>query len=182
MRKTAIIDIDNTLWQFCDAFYLELKKINANFPTPISGRSSTSTKAIVLTRILPPSARSMLNRTATNTSHTLKRDHSSRPCGYRVLTSSSQATGRKPRGSRRKDGSPATGCPTMSFIFPLTRQSFSGVPTLSWTMRPDARKGDQERGPGRRTAVPLEQGLRGNGFGLFQDLNGVLGYIMKRLG
>jgi hypothetical protein len=34
LRKTAVIDIDNTLWQFSDAFYLELKKINRNFPTP----------------------------------------------------------------------------------------------------------------------------------------------------
>ncbi len=33
MGKTAIIDIDNTLWQFCDAFYEELIKVNANFPT-----------------------------------------------------------------------------------------------------------------------------------------------------
>ena len=30
--KTAIIDIDNTLWQFCDAFYAELRKINSAFP------------------------------------------------------------------------------------------------------------------------------------------------------
>src|SRR5512135_3418678 len=34
MSKTAIIDIDNTLWQFCDAFYEELRKLNNNFPTP----------------------------------------------------------------------------------------------------------------------------------------------------
>jgi hypothetical protein len=34
MGKVAVIDIDNTLWQFCDAFYEELKKINADFPTP----------------------------------------------------------------------------------------------------------------------------------------------------
>ena len=34
LSKTAIIDIDNTLWQFSDAFYLELKKINKDFPTP----------------------------------------------------------------------------------------------------------------------------------------------------
>ena len=34
MSKIAIIDIDNTLWQFSDPFYLELKKINRNFPTP----------------------------------------------------------------------------------------------------------------------------------------------------
>lgn len=30
--KTAIIDIDNTLWQFCDAFYEELRKVNSAFP------------------------------------------------------------------------------------------------------------------------------------------------------
>ena len=30
----AIVDIDNTLWQFCDAFYAELKKINPAFPRP----------------------------------------------------------------------------------------------------------------------------------------------------
>jgi beta-phosphoglucomutase-like phosphatase (HAD superfamily) len=34
LSKIAIVDIDNTLWQFSDAFYLELMKINANFPTP----------------------------------------------------------------------------------------------------------------------------------------------------
>ena len=34
MAKTAIIDIDNTLWQFCDAFYVELRKVNKDFPTP----------------------------------------------------------------------------------------------------------------------------------------------------
>jgi hypothetical protein len=32
MKKTAIIDIDNTLWQFCDAFIEELKKIHPAFP------------------------------------------------------------------------------------------------------------------------------------------------------
>jgi len=32
MMKTAVIDIDNTLWQFCDAFLDELKKVNSAFP------------------------------------------------------------------------------------------------------------------------------------------------------
>ena len=32
MNKTAIVDIDNTLWQFCDAFSGELRKINPSFP------------------------------------------------------------------------------------------------------------------------------------------------------
>jgi len=34
VSRTAIIDIDNTLWQFSDAFYRELTKINKNFPMP----------------------------------------------------------------------------------------------------------------------------------------------------
>jgi hypothetical protein len=34
MRKRAIIDIDNTLWHFCDALYDQLRKINKTFPTP----------------------------------------------------------------------------------------------------------------------------------------------------
>jgi uncharacterized protein len=34
LNRRAIIDIDNTLWHFCDAFYEELRKINKNFPTP----------------------------------------------------------------------------------------------------------------------------------------------------
>ena len=33
-NKKAIIDIDNTLWHFCDALYKELRKINHRFPTP----------------------------------------------------------------------------------------------------------------------------------------------------
>jgi len=35
MAKTAVVDIDNTLWQFCDALYDELKKINEHFPPPV---------------------------------------------------------------------------------------------------------------------------------------------------
>jgi len=34
VSKIAIIDIDNTHWQFSDPFYLELKEINRNVPTP----------------------------------------------------------------------------------------------------------------------------------------------------
>lgn len=32
MTGTAVIDIDNTLWQFCDAFDRELRKVNKDFP------------------------------------------------------------------------------------------------------------------------------------------------------
>jgi len=33
LGKTAFIDIDNTLWQFCDVFFEELRKINKEFPS-----------------------------------------------------------------------------------------------------------------------------------------------------
>ncbi len=34
MLKKAVIDIDNTLWHFCDVLYEELKKINVAIPPP----------------------------------------------------------------------------------------------------------------------------------------------------
>ena len=34
MPKRAIVDIDNTLWHFCDVFYEQLRKINKSFPSP----------------------------------------------------------------------------------------------------------------------------------------------------
>jgi len=33
-RKKAIVDIDNTLWHFCDFLYERLKKINETMPPP----------------------------------------------------------------------------------------------------------------------------------------------------
>jgi FMN phosphatase YigB (HAD superfamily) len=34
MFKKAVVDIDNTLWQFCDVLYEELKGINSSMPSP----------------------------------------------------------------------------------------------------------------------------------------------------
>lgn len=35
MTKNAIIDVDNTLWQFCAVLYEELRKVNKGFPTHV---------------------------------------------------------------------------------------------------------------------------------------------------
>ncbi len=32
MNRTAVIDIDNTLWRFCDMLHAELRKVNPDFP------------------------------------------------------------------------------------------------------------------------------------------------------
>jgi FMN phosphatase YigB (HAD superfamily) len=34
VAKRAVVDIDNTLWEFSDALYLELSRLNSNFPPP----------------------------------------------------------------------------------------------------------------------------------------------------
>jgi hypothetical protein len=34
MKKKVVIDIDNTLWHFCDALYERLKEINRTMPSP----------------------------------------------------------------------------------------------------------------------------------------------------
>ena len=34
MLKKAVIDIDNTLWHFCDVLYKELKDVNNTMPPP----------------------------------------------------------------------------------------------------------------------------------------------------
>jgi hypothetical protein len=36
MRKKAVIDIDNTLWHFCDVLYERLRRVNAQMPSPES--------------------------------------------------------------------------------------------------------------------------------------------------
>jgi FMN phosphatase YigB (HAD superfamily) len=34
MLKKAVVDIDNTLWHFCDVLYKELKAVNSAMPSP----------------------------------------------------------------------------------------------------------------------------------------------------
>ncbi len=46
MTKTAFIDIDNTLWQFYDLFYKELRKANKDLPVPEKWNNWEEQKAV----------------------------------------------------------------------------------------------------------------------------------------
>jgi hypothetical protein len=184
MKKTAIIDIDNTLWQFCDAFYLELKKINANFPTPdqwslfnfYEGYCSDGDFFAAIDAVhfkqdsdqyRPyPEARPFLS--------------SLRERGYDIIIAS----------HRKEDTRQPTErwlarhrLPYDELHLSFDKTTLFGradvvVDDAPQTLEKAVKSGVLAAG----LLFPWNRAYAGNGFGLFQDLNGVLGYIMKRLG
>jgi beta-phosphoglucomutase-like phosphatase (HAD superfamily) len=184
MKKTAIIDIDNTLWQFCDAFYLELKKINASFPTPdqwslfnfYEGYCSDEAFFAAITAVHVkqdsdeyqpyPEARSFLS--------------SLREQGFAIIIAS----------HRKEDTRQPTERWLASHRLPYDELHLSFDKTTLFgradvivddapqTLEKAVKSGVLAAG----LLFPWNRAYAGNGFGLFQDLNGVLGYIMKRLG
>jgi hypothetical protein len=181
LSKTAIIDIDNTLWQFSDAFYLELKKINRNFPTPDQWStfdfwegycSDADFIAAINTihrnqdsdRYLPfPESRGFLSSLKEN--------------GFHVILASHRA--------------PETRRPTEQW---LARQ---GLPYdelhLSWDKTvlfpkanvvvddapPTLEKAVQSGALGAGLLFSWNRAYAGRGFGLFENLDEVLDYILK---
>jgi hypothetical protein len=184
MKKTAIIDIDNTLWQFCDAFYLELKKINANFPTPdqwslfnfYEGYCSDEDFFAAISAVHVkqdsdqyqpyPEARSFLS--------------SLREEGFDIIIAS----------HRKEDTRQPTErwlarhrLPYDELHLSFDKTTLFGradviVDDAPQTLEKAIKSGVLAAG----LLFPWNRAYAGNGFGLFQDLNGVLGYIMKRLG
>jgi hypothetical protein len=184
MRKTAIIDIDNTLWQFCDVFYLELKKINADIPAPeqwsqfnfYEGYCSEKDFFDAISAIhfsqdsdlyTPyPEARPFLS--------------SLREQGFDLIIASHRLE--------------ETRQPTMRWLekhkLPYDELHLSFDKTTLFD-RADVIVDDapQTLEKALKSGVlaaglifPWNRACAGNGFGLFPDLNGVLDYIMKRLG
>jgi phosphoglycolate phosphatase-like HAD superfamily hydrolase len=184
MKKTAIIDIDNTLWQFCDAFYLELKKINANFPTPdqwsrfnfYEGYCSDEEffAAIRAVHVIQdsddyqpyPEARPFLSAL--------------REQGFNIIIASHRMQDtRQPTErwlARHK-------LPYDELHLSFDKTTLFGraaviVDDAPQTLEKATRSGVLAAG----LLFPWNRAYAGNGFGLFQDLNGVLEYILKRLG
>jgi hypothetical protein len=184
MKKTAIIDIDNTLWQFCDAFYLELKKINANFPTPdkwsvfnfyedyctdeefFAAISAVHNKQDSDQYQPYPEARPFLS--------------SLREQGFDIIIAS----------HRKSDTRPQTERWLARHELPYDELNLSFDKTALFD-RADVLVDDspQTLDKAVKSGVlaagllfPWNRAYASNGVGLFQDLNGVLEYIMKRLG
>lgn len=181
MSKIAIVDIDNTLWQFSDAFYLELKKTNLNFPTPdqwsnLDAWERYCSEADFFTAI-------------NSIHHNQDRDE------YQPYPES-----REFLSSLREHGFHIT---IASHRAPVTK-----LPTERWLMRhglpyddlhlsldktvlfpkadvvvddaPNTLKKAVECGAlGTGLLFPWNRAYAGNGFGLFQNLNEVLEHILK---
>jgi hypothetical protein len=181
LAKTAIIDIDNTLWQFSDAFYLELKTINENFPTPDKwctydiweGFCSVEDFIAAINRIHErqdsdlfqpyPEARGFLA--------------SLREEGFRVIIASHRAAETAPQTRRwlLRHGLSYDELHLSldkTVLFPRADVVVDDSPlTLE--------KAVQSGALGAGLSFPWNSHYAGNGFRLFENLSGVLSYILK---
>jgi len=133
MGKVAVIDIDNTLWQFCDAFYEELRKINSHFPTPDKWTAFDIWEGYCSEAdFLAPSIGYIFSKTALRISPIPRQGIFSPRLRERGITSSSPAIGHLIQEIRRNDGSHATVLCMTNSIFLLTRPHCSRTLMWSW--------------------------------------------------
>jgi hypothetical protein len=181
LSKIAIIDIDNTLWQFSDAFYLELKKINRNFPAPDQWSnydfwegycSDADFIAAINTihhhqdsdRYLPyPESRGFLSSLKEN--------------GFHVILASHRApeTRRPTEQWLARHGLPHDELHLSwdkTVLFPKANVVVDDAP-------PTLQKAVQSGALGAGLLFSWNRAYAGKGFELFENLNGVLDYILK---
>jgi hypothetical protein len=181
MNKTAVIDIDNTLWQFCDAFYLELVKINRDFPAPDlwsspdfwAGYCSESDFMASINFIHYNQDREQYRPypEAKNFLYTLRQE------GFYTILAS----------HRVPDARPSTESWLKSHDLPYDELHLSFDKTVLFNRAdvvvddiPVMLKKAAECGAlGTGLLFPWNQAYAGNGFGLFQNLNDVLDYILN---
>ena len=182
MIKTAIIDIDNTLWQFCDAFHGELKKLHAAFP-PIEQWTTWD--------FFRPYCTEQQFMGAVDAVHARQDSDQYRPYpeaqgflaslkeqGYRIVIAS----------HRRKEmrGPTERWLRKHELVFDELHLSFdkSVLFTDAAVVVDDAphtlEKAVAHKAIGAGLRFPWNRAYEGNGFGLFRNLNEVLGYIVKR--
>jgi hypothetical protein len=181
-HKIAVIDIDNTLWQFCDAFSRELRKINPAFP-----RVEESTTwnffvgycteeqfmgAVDAVHIRQDSDEYRPYPEAKGFLKTLKEQ------GYRVVIAS----------HRR----PEMQAPTERWLrkhelqYDELHLSFDktvlfGTAAVVVDDAPHTlEKAVEQKAIGAGLLFPWNRAYAGNGFGLFRDLNEVMEYIEKK--
>jgi hypothetical protein len=182
MKKTAIIDIDNTLWQFCDAFYEELKKVNPAFP-PVGQWTTWD--------FFAPYCTEQQFLGAVDAVHTRQDSDGYRPYpeaegflralkeqGYRIVI----ASHRRPemRG------------PTVRW---LTRHGlkhdelhlsfdktvlFKDAAVVVDDSPHTLEKAVQQKAVSAGLSFPWNKMYKGNGFGLFSNLDEVIAYILKQ--
>jgi hypothetical protein len=179
MGKTAVIDIDNTLWPFCDAFYEELKKINSAFP-PVEQWTTWD--------FFKPFSTEEQFLGAVNRIHHAQDHDCYRPYpeakgflqtlkgrGYRVVIASHRASetrGPTERWLRKHE----LAHDELHLSFDKTvlfRQAAVVVDDSPQTLE----KAVASKAVGAGLLFPWNRDYAGNGFGLFNDLNEVMNYI-----
>jgi len=182
MKKAAIIDIDNTLWQFCDAFYEELKKIDPAFP-PVEQWTTWD--------FFRPYCTEEQFMAAVDAIHFQQDSDRYRPYpeskgflrklteqGYRVVIASHRREGaRRPTEQWLRKHGLVHDELHLSFDKTVLFKSAALVVDDS----PQAlEKAVASNAISAGLLFPWNRDYAGNGFGLFQNLDDVLGYIRSR--
>ena len=181
-HKIAVVDIDNTLWQFCDAFSQELRKINPSFP-PIEEWTTWN--------FFVPYCTEQQFLAAVDAVHIRQDSDEYRPypeakgflctlkeLGYRVVI----ASHRRPEMQRpteqwlRKHGLQYDELHLSSDKTVLFKDVAVVVDDAPQTLE----KAVAHKAIAAGLLFPWNKAYAGNGFGLFRDLNEVLGYIEKK--
>jgi len=182
MKKTAVIDIDNTLWQFCDAFLEELRSINREFP-PVEQWTTWDFFAPYCTEQQFMEAVNAIHYNQDSDTY-LPYPHAKtflaalKEQGYHVIIASHRAAEtRKPTERWLKKHDLQYDELHLSFdktvLFDKAAVVVDDAPqTLE--------KAVEHKAIGAGLLFPWNKAYAGNGFGLFRDLNEVLGYIEGR--
>ena len=184
MEKTAIIDIDNTLWRFCDAFYAELKKVNSAFP-PVERWDTWDFFVGYCSEEQFLAAVDAVHRRQDSDEHQPYPEakgflRSLKDQGYRVVIAS----------HRRKEmaGPTERWLSKHELVFDDLHLSFDKTVlfTDAAVVVDDApqtlEKAVAHRAIGAGLLFPWNKAYAGNGFGLFSSLDEVMVYIKKRSG
>ena len=179
---TAVVDIDNTLWQFCDAFAVELAKINPAFP-PVERWTTWNffegfcTEAEFLGAVDAVHLRQDCDEfqpypEAKGFLRSLKEQ------GYRIVI----ASHRKPEmqgPTERWLGKHELRYDELHLSFDKT-VLFGDAAVVVDDAPHTLEKAVAHKAIGAGLLFPWNRGYAGNGFGLFDNLNEVLRYIQDR--
>ncbi|MHB8845343.1 MAG: HAD family hydrolase [Nitrospirota bacterium] len=182
MKNAAVIDIDNTLWQFCDAFYVELKKVNNAFPTIEQWTTAdfwtsfcTEQQFMEAINAIHENQDSDKYRPYPNAKEFLA---ALKEQGYHVIIASHRRTEtREPTERWLRAHGLAFDDLHLSFDKSvLFKDAAVVVDDAPQTLE----KAVANRAIGAGLLFPWNKAYAGNGFGLFGDLNMVLAYIEGR--
>lgn len=180
--KQAVIDIDNTLWQFCDAFYDELKKINPAFPEVEQWTTWNFFEGLCTEQEFMASVDAIHARQDSDEFQPYPEAQgflrSLKEQGYRVVIASHRRQEMQGSTERwlRKHGLPYDEL-HLSFdktvLFDKTALVVDDAPhTLE--------KAVAHQAVGAGLLFPWNRAYAGNGFGLFDNLDQVMGYIVSK--